>query len=100
MLSMSRCPSITSSESNFGKREYFGAYSSTLNLQRKIRWVLSLQMSVNIGESYCLSTNRAIGRDAIPLFYIYKSTTRLWVDQVQSLGITPMADTLLWESHT
>ena len=49
---------------------------------------------VNIGESYYLSTNRVIGREAITLSYIYKSAAILWVDQVQSLGITPMADTL------
>ena len=38
--------------------------------------------------------NRAIGREATTLSYIYKSMTRLLVDQVQSPGITPMADTL------
>ena len=59
-----------------------------------IYWYLALHVCKYKRESYCLSTNRAIGREAITLSYIYKSTTRLWVDQVQSLGIIPMADTL------
>ena len=82
--------------------------------QSQLRWPWPQKRSnSNLRLTICLSSWQRIPpslckyrRDLLPLdqlrdwprgnnsCYIYKNTTRLWVDQVQSLGITPMTDTL------